>query len=264
MYTISEFSKMVGVSVATVRFYEKKGVCSPKRLDNGYRVFSHQDAFKINAFKMLLQYGFSIEEALSLSKSHSKDEYSSILTGQKETLLEEIEVLKNKLSRIQYTLDVIHRFPSDNFQVRKVEDYLYIPFSSGLDFSPSLENYEELSKLVSKLDVTYYARKIPKEDVILSKPVVNPSYIQVVSVNDKDHLDKNVLKRARTFHMGKCIVYYREKTRKESLSGDSYSELIDFMERKNLQIRSDILLLPSFLQLDDGGRDIEKLLVPIY
>lgn len=66
MYRIREFSAMTGLSQSKIRFYEKRGFLLSHREENGYRVFTLEDAFRSNAFRMLLQYGFSIEEAIEL------------------------------------------------------------------------------------------------------------------------------------------------------------------------------------------------------
>ena len=58
MYRIREFSAMTGLSQSKIRFYEKRGFLLSHREENGYRVFTPEDAFRSNAFRMLLQHGF--------------------------------------------------------------------------------------------------------------------------------------------------------------------------------------------------------------
>lgn len=42
------------------------GLVLSDRMENGYRVFTPEDAFRSNAFRVLLQYGFSISEAIEM------------------------------------------------------------------------------------------------------------------------------------------------------------------------------------------------------
>lgn len=57
-YYIREFSNMTGLPQSKIRYYEKIGLFKVKRMKNGYRWFSPEDAFRVNAFRCLLQYGF--------------------------------------------------------------------------------------------------------------------------------------------------------------------------------------------------------------
>lgn len=43
MYTISEFSKKIGISEYTLRYYEKEGLIEPSRDQHNYRVYGDQD-----------------------------------------------------------------------------------------------------------------------------------------------------------------------------------------------------------------------------
>lgn len=45
MYRIREFSAMTGLSQSKIRFYEKRGFLLSHREENGYRVFTPEDAF---------------------------------------------------------------------------------------------------------------------------------------------------------------------------------------------------------------------------
>ena len=66
MYRIKEFAAMTGLPPSKIRFYEKHGLLATRREENGYRVFSPEDAFRANAFRVLLQYGFTVEQAVAM------------------------------------------------------------------------------------------------------------------------------------------------------------------------------------------------------
>jgi len=58
--TIKEVEQCLGVPRATVRFYEKEGLLSPTREENGYRDYSQEDVVLLigNIFKSLLCFLF--------------------------------------------------------------------------------------------------------------------------------------------------------------------------------------------------------------
>lgn len=66
MYRMKQFAAMTGMTQSKIRFYEKHGLVLSDRMENGYRVFTPEDAFRSNAFRVLLQYGFSISEAIEM------------------------------------------------------------------------------------------------------------------------------------------------------------------------------------------------------
>lgn len=83
-YKISEFAAMVGLPQSRIRFYEKYGLFEVKRSKNGYRYYTPEDAFRVNAFRMLLQYGFTVERAIQmLDEKQSGDVFLNSLMTQK-------------------------------------------------------------------------------------------------------------------------------------------------------------------------------------
>ena len=42
-YSIGEFSKMIGLPVSTLRYYENEGLLKPDRDENNLRVYTDQD-----------------------------------------------------------------------------------------------------------------------------------------------------------------------------------------------------------------------------
>lgn len=59
--TIKELENRTGMTRANIRFYEGEGLLSPKRLDNGYRDYSEEDARTLEKIKLLRQIGVDID-----------------------------------------------------------------------------------------------------------------------------------------------------------------------------------------------------------
>ena len=51
--TIHELEKRTGLPRASIRFYEKEGLIAPKRLANGYRDYSEEDALALEKIALL-------------------------------------------------------------------------------------------------------------------------------------------------------------------------------------------------------------------
>ncbi|MDE6591314.1 MAG: MerR family transcriptional regulator, partial [Oscillospiraceae bacterium] len=59
--TIKELENKTGMARANIRYYENEGLLHPKRLDNGYRDYSEEDARTLEKIKLLRQIGLDID-----------------------------------------------------------------------------------------------------------------------------------------------------------------------------------------------------------
>lgn len=59
--TIKELENRTGMTRANIRFYEGEGLLTPKRLDNGYRDYSEEDARTLEKIKLLRQLQLDID-----------------------------------------------------------------------------------------------------------------------------------------------------------------------------------------------------------
>ena len=59
--TIKELEQRTGMARANIRFYEGEGLLAPKRLENGYRDYSEEDARTLEKIKLLRQLQLDID-----------------------------------------------------------------------------------------------------------------------------------------------------------------------------------------------------------
>lgn len=70
---IKDFSKKVGVSMDTIRYYEKIGLIHPIRLDNAYRDYDDDCIEQLKMIIVLKHIGFSLQEITQLVTLKEKD-----------------------------------------------------------------------------------------------------------------------------------------------------------------------------------------------
>ena len=141
MYRMKQFSAMTGMTQSKIRFYEKHGLVLSDRMENGYRVFTPEDAFRANAFRVLLQHGFSINEAIAmLDKKQDTPDFRKALENQRQRMERERDLLNYRLKRIQATLELVSSDSEPDFKVVEGPSQLYINASHGRDFSVSEGN----------------------------------------------------------------------------------------------------------------------------
>jgi DNA-binding transcriptional MerR regulator len=106
-FTIQRISKMTGLTVHTLRYYEKMGLLNDVERDgNGYRQYSETDIAWIDFLICLRILGMSVTDMKQFSDLRSQG--NSTISARRELLeihqskvLEEINILKDNLSKIE-------------------------------------------------------------------------------------------------------------------------------------------------------------------
>lgn len=60
-FKIGEISKLYNIGPDSLRYYEELGILSPKRGDNGYRLYSIRDLWRLNVIRDLRELGFPMD-----------------------------------------------------------------------------------------------------------------------------------------------------------------------------------------------------------
>ena len=81
---IQELERMVGIERATIRFYEKEGLITPERLENGYRNYSDNDAAELRRIKLMRELGVSLDTIRSLQKG--TEDFAAVMRRQSHIL----------------------------------------------------------------------------------------------------------------------------------------------------------------------------------
>lgn len=113
-YTIGDVSQKVGLSRDTLRFYEKKGILKPQKMENGYRSYTEEDILHLMKIMFYRNIHFSIDEIQSILWNSS---YQGIMKQVQAKIDEEtvqIEEHRRSLINLRTTLSIF----------KKIETYL--------------------------------------------------------------------------------------------------------------------------------------------
>lgn len=77
---IQELEHLVGIERATIRFYEKEGLISPERSENGYRNYSEDDAHELRRIKLLRELGVSLDTIRNLQQG--SEDFTAVMERQ--------------------------------------------------------------------------------------------------------------------------------------------------------------------------------------
>ena len=101
---ISELAGNVGVSVQTIRFYERQRLIrEPARTSSGYRNYSLQDLETVKFIKWAQKFGFALKEVRQLLSLHSAvaKMAKGRLNGNSHELQRIIQMAEMKLQNVQ-------------------------------------------------------------------------------------------------------------------------------------------------------------------
>jgi DNA-binding transcriptional MerR regulator len=73
MWTVSQLAKELGTTPRAIRFYEEKGLLSPRRSSSDYRVYSKRDRTRLSLILKGKRFGLSLEEIADILGLSSTD-----------------------------------------------------------------------------------------------------------------------------------------------------------------------------------------------
>ena len=109
-YTIKEFAEKIGVTVSTLRYYDKEGLLPfIDKKDNGTRVFKDEDFEGLSIISCMKKSGVPIKDIkkymdLCQEGDNTLRERMEIFLERKETVQKQIEELNSVMKTIDYKL----------------------------------------------------------------------------------------------------------------------------------------------------------------
>ncbi|WP_053957200.1 MerR family transcriptional regulator [Inediibacterium massiliense] len=109
-YSIGQICKLYNLGPDSLRYYEKKGLISPKRKKNGYRVYTLDDIWRLNVIKDLRKLDFSTYQIKEYLEKRTIDTTIELMKKEMELIEKEIEPLRDLKENIEKKLIVLNEF----------------------------------------------------------------------------------------------------------------------------------------------------------
>lgn len=121
-YTIGQMSEKIGLSIDTLRYYEKEGLIIPKRDSNNRRVFDETDIKWIEFIKRLKETGMRLADIKTYAKLREQGEETIeerlvLLTQQTSVLLDKQQELANNLAFLDKKIALYQEMLTKNTQI---------------------------------------------------------------------------------------------------------------------------------------------------
>lgn len=110
LYSTGEFAKMAGVTIRTIRYYDKIGLLKPTMiLKNGYRRYCNNDLITLQKILSLKELGFSLEEIYPLIQDDDKDSFKKSIQLQTTLIDQKIQKLSNLKESLKTTEKLLNK-----------------------------------------------------------------------------------------------------------------------------------------------------------
>ena len=98
-YTSGQFANLMGVSLDTLRYYEKEGLIKPNRKENNHRIYTDNDINWMQFIKRLKDTGMPIKEIKKYSQLRS--EGSATMSERMNMLISHRYSLAKKIKQLE-------------------------------------------------------------------------------------------------------------------------------------------------------------------
>lgn len=117
-YSIGEFSKITGLSIDTLRYYEKEQLVFSHRLDNNRRYYEEADIEWVNFILRLKETGMSIKNMKEYARLRYQgdstiDQRMKLLTSQLDLLHDEQDKIDRHLTFLENKIQIYQKMKQD-------------------------------------------------------------------------------------------------------------------------------------------------------
>jgi len=109
--TIGEFAKLVGMTIESLRHYDRKGVFSPakegEKFRNNYRFYAPTQITTVKMVRVLAEIGVPLKTIKDLVESRSPEKLAKLLSKHAVIVADEIKFLQETLSAIGTFLELL-------------------------------------------------------------------------------------------------------------------------------------------------------------
>jgi DNA-binding transcriptional MerR regulator/ubiquinone/menaquinone biosynthesis C-methylase UbiE len=147
-FTIGEFAQKAGVTLRTLRYYDKISLMKPSSYsESGHRLYSNQDFARLQQILTLKFIGFSLDDIKKIAQSEVTDE----------NFIKSLEIQKKIMKqRVQHTFMVIKAI-DEAIDMESKEDVSWEKFTNIINVINSdkrlFEQYENASNLRARISI---------------------------------------------------------------------------------------------------------------
>ena len=151
-YRIGEVSRLFGIGIDSLRYYERRGIIHPRRAANGYRTYDLNDMYKLSLIKDLRRFDFSMEQiGMYLDEQHV-EKTRDLLARERAYIDARILELEMRRDTIALKLETLDEAQSARTQTISIE---HRGLRRCVELAAHLERDEEMDLAIQRLHRRY-------------------------------------------------------------------------------------------------------------
>lgn len=147
-FKIGEISRLYGIGVDSLRYYEKIGLLKPQRSESGYRHYSIQEIWKLNVIRDLRELNFSMEQIGRYLGSHSISSTLELLSEEQQAVEDKIKELEKLKRNVEKRMDSIREAVNRPVNTISLKEY---PQRRCCSIPEGYSEEHEMDVLIKKL-----------------------------------------------------------------------------------------------------------------
>ena len=158
-YTISEVSRLFGIGIDSLRYYERLGIVTPARAANGYRIYSLSDMYKLACIKELRGLGLGMDtigtylehQTLANTNTLIEDELALI-----DAQMNDLEAKREALEARQRRLEAARTAPVDKVFVETIPARRCVKLSGRLERDEEMDLASVIEELERAVELPFF------------------------------------------------------------------------------------------------------------
>lgn len=127
LFRTGDIARILNMSSSGVLFYDRKGVVSAARGENGYRGFDANALSTLGLLRAFERAGFTLEEANTLFQKDASNAKEALI-AKRAQLMENIELIDMILGRMDMTGAMDERFEREKARLETSPEFCYAPY----------------------------------------------------------------------------------------------------------------------------------------
>ena len=231
-YKISQIAQLLGISIDTIRFYEKKGFVHPSiNTSNNYREYDVNNILELLDIIYYRHFELSLQEISSIMTEGNRDYIQELLQKKKKEAEEKIRYEKQLLKKITYISDIFQRVENNQKRCR------IKPFPSSIVLFKSEETKDFFTKQIAHLSQDQFVLCSLYKTYDIKNSCMH--HKQIIISMEQDIMDELQMpyeqKDITTLSNQKCI-YLVINTTKKTIEMDNLKPVFQFAKEHHLTL----------------------------
>ncbi|NMA17524.1 MAG: MerR family transcriptional regulator [Clostridiaceae bacterium] len=242
---IGEVSKLLNISIDSIRFYEDHEIITPKRDEcSGYRLYEPWDIFFLMDCIKYRSFGLAVKDIAKMLHSESISYYVKKLNIREKEIMLDMErntLLYDRIRKFKEDIETIH-LNQGHFWFKKIPPQMYYVYSIsyGDDYSDLDINDCILANWLDNLPFTEYGVHISVEDLTSQVNVMN-RWSCIIEKRLFDILNIKKTNETKEVPEQLCLCTVINIGKKGQLSFDLFKPFLDYVETIPYEITGDLI-----------------------